>query len=139
MRLTKGIADPCAELSGESRVGSLDEVEEELTVAFRSRQARVYDPGRLCSPRQRRLGQLANDAPSRLRVANDAAARLAAAGLELRLDEHDSLPSGRRELEQRRQRLPDADERDVADNEVRREREPGDMPRVRPLEHDHPR
>jgi hypothetical protein len=33
------MADPGVEVSGESGASSLDEVEEELTVAFRSRQA----------------------------------------------------------------------------------------------------
>jgi hypothetical protein len=112
-------------------------VEEELTVAFRSRQARVYDPRGLRPPRQRRLGQLADDAAPRPGIADDPAASLAAARLELRLHEHDRLPARASQVQQRRQRLPDADERDVADHELRRERQLRDVPRVRPLDHDH--
>ena len=54
-----------------------------------------------------------------LRIADDAAPRhLLAAGLELRLDEHERLPARLRERRARRQRDPDADERDVADDEI---------------------
>src|SRR5207247_8640008 len=137
--LGDGMADPRFELNGESGVGSLDEVEEELTVAFRSRQARVYDPGGLRPPCQRRFRNLVEDAAPRPGIANDPAASLAAAGLELRLHENHGLPARRRQLEERRQRLPDADERDVADDELRRERELGDVQCVRTLAHDHPR
>src|SRR5262249_45327365 len=139
MRSTNGIDDPRVEPGGESGLGFLDEVEEELTVAFRSRQARVYDPGGLRPPDQGLDGELADDPPPRLEIPDDSPARLAAARLELRLHEHDCPPPRRRQLEQRRQRLPHADERDIADDQPRRERELGDMARVRPLEHDNPR
>src|SRR5438874_4343363 len=116
--LGDGVADPRVELGGESGVGSLDEVEEELTVAFRSRQARVYDPGGLRPPAEGGFRHLPGHAASRLGIAHDAATRGRGAGLELRLHEHDGLPAGRRQLEHRRQRLADADERDVADDEL---------------------
>ena len=130
------IGDPGVELGGGLGVGALDEVEEELTVAFRSRQARVYDPGRLRPPRQRCFRHVPGDAPPSLRISHDTAARLLATGFELGLHEHDRLPSRRGELEQRRQRLSHADERDVADKEIRRKRQLADGSRVRPLEDD---
>jgi aminoglycoside 6'-N-acetyltransferase len=120
----------------ELRAGSLDEVEEELTVAFRSRQTRVYDPGRLCSPGERGLGHLPGDSAPGSPIADDAPADVLAAGLELRLHEHDSVPTRRGELQQPGQRLPHADKRDVADDELRRERQLVNAPRIRPFEDD---
>jgi aminoglycoside 6'-N-acetyltransferase len=120
----------------ELRAGSLDEVEEELTVAFRSRQTRVYDPGRLCSPGERGLGHLPGDSAPGSRIADDAPADVLAAGFELRLHEHDSVPTRRGELQQPGQRLPHADKRDVADDELRRERQLVNAPRIRPFEDD---
>ena len=124
------------ELGSEAGAVSLDEVEEELTVAFRSRQPRVYDPGRLGSPRECGFGDLERDAPPDLRISHDAAARISPAGLELGFHEHDGFPSRCRELQQRRQSLAQADERDVADDELGRERELGNGTRVRPLQDD---
>ena len=60
-------------------------------------------------------------------------------GLELRLDEDERLPARPREGECGRQRGTDADERDVARDEVRRERQLGQLARVRALEHGHAR
>src|SRR5438477_10678592 len=137
--LADGIGDPDVELRGELGTGSLDEVKEELTVAFRSRQARVYDPGRLCFPGERRLGHLPGDPPPGGRIAYDAAARVLAACLELRLHEHNRLPARRSEFEQPRQRLSYADERDVADDELRRKRQLHDRACIRSLEDDDPR
>jgi aminoglycoside 6'-N-acetyltransferase len=120
----------------ELRAGSLDEVEEELTVAFRSRQARVYDPGRLGSPGERCLGDLPGDSTPGGRIADDAPADVLATGFELRLHEHDRLPTRRGELQQPGERLAHADERDVADDELRRERQLADAPRICPFEDD---
>ena len=63
---------------------------------------------------------------SRLARGDDAAlADLAAAGLELRLHEHHRLPARCGQPERRRQRLRHRDERHVADDELRRERQLG--------------
>ena len=79
------------------------------------------------------------DAPLHLGVAHDALARLAAARLELRLDEHERLPAGLGERERRRQREPHRDERDVAGHERGREGQLAQRARVDALEHDHAR
>src|SRR5439155_8552458 len=60
-------------------------------------------------------------------------------GLELWLHEHDGLPARRAEAQNRWQREPHRDERDVADRELRGERELGQRARVRSLEHGHAR
>src|SRR5207237_1152125 len=62
-----------------------------------------------------------------------------ASGLELRLHEDERAPARSSEPERRRERLPDRDERDVADDQVRCVRERLELARVRPLEHDHAR
>ena len=83
--------------AGRPAPGAVDEVEEELTVSLRAGQTRVYDAGRLRIPLQGRLGDLSRHSRARLVRGDDAAlADLAAAGLELRLDEHDGLPARRR-------------------------------------------
>ena len=130
------IGDPGVELRAELGAWALDEVEEELTIAFRSRQARVYDPGRLCPPGECGFGHLSGDPPPGVRIAHDSTADVLAAGLELRLHEHDGLPARGCQLEQRRQRLSYADERDIADDQLRRERQLAHVARVRPLEDD---
>src|SRR5512133_2581161 len=132
------IGDPGVELGGELEVTALDEVEEELTVAFRSRQARVYDPGRLCPPGERGFGHLSGDPTPGVRIAHDTTLDVLAAGLELWLHEHDRLPAGGSQLEQRRQRLSHADERDIADDQLRRERQLAHVARVCPLEDNDP-
>src|SRR5512133_2581046 len=111
------IGDPGVELGGGLGVGALDEVEEELTVAFRSRQARVYDPGRLCPPGERGFGHLSGDPTPGVRIAHGTTLAVLAAGRELRLHEHARLPAGGSHLEQRRQRPPHADEGDIADDQ----------------------
>ena len=57
---------------------------------------------RLAVPGDRRLGDLADNAALHGRVADDAALDVFTAGLELRLDEDDRLPPGRRERQRRR-------------------------------------
>ncbi len=71
-------------------------------------------------------------------VADDAAGRLCAPGLELRLDEHERDPVRYRQPEGRGQHEGCGDERHVAGDELRRERERLEPARVDPLEHDHP-
>src|SRR5438067_214551 len=131
--------DPLVEVGWELWMLTLDEVEEHLPVPFRAGQPRVYDPDGLASPRERRLGHLAHDAAPHHRIAHHALRRLAAGGLELRLDEHERLPARRGERERRRQRLADADERHVARDELRRERELLERPGVHALDHRHAR
>src|SRR3954451_4832089 len=136
--LFDGIGDPGVELGAELGAGSVDEGEEELTVAFRSGQPRVYDSGGLCPPAECGFRDLSGNPPPDGRIAHDTGAHVLPAGLELRLHEHDGLPARRCELEQGRERLSDADERDVADGEVRRKRQLADLARIRPLEDDDP-
>src|SRR5207249_8792628 len=96
--------DLAVDVVGKARLLSLDEVEDELPVALRPRQARVYDPDRLASPADRRLRDLAHDARLHVRIADDASPRLGASRLELRLDEDERVPAGRGEAQDRRQR-----------------------------------
>src|SRR5262245_8072855 len=121
-----GGIDPAVELAWEARSGAVSEVEEELTVSLRARQARVYDACDLRIPAESGLGDLSCHSRACLARADDAAlADLGAPRLELRLHQHDRLPPGCGERERRRQRLPDRDERDVAGHELRRERKLG--------------
>jgi len=123
---------------GELRVFTVDEMEEHFPVALWPRQSGVYGSHRLPSPPERRFRDLAHDAPSHLRVAHDAALHLGPSGLELGLHEHDRFPPGLGESECARQRKPEADERDVADHELRREGKLAELACIRTLEHDHP-
>src|SRR5436853_185764 len=134
-----GVVDPVFELIGILRPLALDEMQEELAVPLRAGQAGVYDAGHLRPPAGRVRGDLAQHPPPHLVVANHAARRLGAAGLELRLHEHDRVPPGRGERERRRQRLAHADERDVAHDKRRRERQLPRLAHVRPLQHRHAR
>src|SRR5207302_5644733 len=129
---------PGVELGAELGAGSVDEVEEELTVAFRSRQARVYDSGGLCPPAERGFRDLPGNPSPDGRIAHDTGAHVLPAGLELRLHEHDGLPARHCELEQGRERLSHTDERDVTDEEVRRTRQRAHLPRTRPRAAAHP-
>src|SRR5829696_3565565 len=137
--LPDGVLDPAVDLVCKLRLLAVDEVEEELPIPLWPGQSRVYDPTGLGPPAERRLDGLAEDAGMDGGVADNAFRRIAAAGLELRLDQHDRLPAGAREGERRRQRLVDADEGHVCDDEVRRVRQLGDLAGVRPLEHGDPR
>src|SRR4051812_12944028 len=129
--------DSLVEVIGEARLIGLQEMEEELPVAFRPGETRVYDGEDARPPGRRFLGDLTDDAGADVRVADDAAlADIRATRLELRLDEHNGLPTRRSELEQRRQRLPHGDERDVADDELRSERKLVHLARVRLLHDD---
>src|SRR5207248_9840660 len=99
-RLPDCVVDPGVELIWPLRPLAVHEVEEELAVPLRAGQPGVYDARGLGLPRERGLGDLAQHAAVHLRVADDAAlADLGAPRLELRLDEHDGLPSRGRELE----------------------------------------
>ena len=71
-------------------------------------------------------------------VADDAARRVGASGLELRLDEHERDPVANRESQSRWEHAGRGDERDIAGHELGRERERFEQSRVDPLEHDHP-
>src|SRR6476646_1211616 len=132
--------DSLVEVIGKRRVLGWHEVEEHFPVPLRPREPRVYDAPRARPPQERCLRHLAYDAPAHLRVSVDAALpHLGAAGLELRLHEHDRLPPGRTQPEDRWEREPHRDERDVADGELRSERELGQGAGVRPLEDGDPR
>src|SRR5207302_3489408 len=137
-RLPDCAIDPGLELIWPRRPPAVHEVEEELAVPLRAGQARVYDACGLGLPGERRLGDLADHAPVHGGVANHSALPdFLAAGLELRLDEDERLPARRSESEGGRKRETDADEGDVARDELRRERKLLERPRVRPLQHGH--
>src|SRR5829696_29720 len=100
------------------------EVEEELTISLRPGEARVGDPFDPRSPIGRLRGNLIDHALVKLGVADDPTlADLLAPCLELRLDEDQSPPVGRRAGERRWQRLSERDEGDVAGDESRAERQ----------------
>ena len=75
------------------------------------------------APTTRGGADVAKHPPAHLRVTDDALRHVRPAGLELRLDQHERLPAGGREPQQRRQHDLDGDERDVADDQGRRERQ----------------
>src|SRR5580765_3960001 len=86
--------DPAVEFGRELGSRGVDEVEKELTVSFRARQARVYDGGRLRIPFQGRLRHVSQHSRARLVRFDDAALTdLPSTGLELRLDEYEGVPA----------------------------------------------
>src|SRR6478752_9556077 len=132
------VLDSLVEVIGKRRVLGVHEVEEDLPVPLRTREPRVYDAADAGSPRRRCLGDLAHHPPPHLVVAHDASLpHVRAPRFELRLDEHDRLPTRRAEAQHRRQRDTHRDERDVADGELRRKREFRESAGIRPLEHRH--
>src|SRR5207249_11103524 len=123
-----GVVDPVVELNGQRGIFAVDEVQEELPVSLGTGQARVYDPGYLGRPGEGGLGDVAQDAAMNFRVAHDAPfADVVPTRLELRLDEDERLPAGTGEREHRRERHAHTDERDVAHDELRRERQLRDL------------
>src|SRR5438046_2904727 len=127
--------DPVVELAWEACSGVVSEVEEELTVSLRAGQPRVYDAHNLRIPAQGGLCDLSCHSRSPLARRGDAPlADLGPPCLELRLDQHDRLPARSGQGEGRRQRLPDGDEGHVAGDELRCERELGELAGVHPLE-----
>src|SRR5690349_9835825 len=133
-RSTRRIGDPPVEVGRERWVLSLDEVEDELTVSLRAGETRVYDPERLPTRREQGFCNLADDARVDGAVADDALGDLGSPRLELRLHEHERLPPGRGQRERGRQRELDRDERYVARDELRCERQLGEGSRVDALE-----
>src|SRR3954471_5964346 len=102
--------DSLVEVIGKGRLVGLQEMEEKLPVALRPGETGVYDGEDARPPCRRLLGDFADDSGPDRGVADDTAlADIRAARLELRLHEHDGLPAGRGDLEQRRQRLPHGD------------------------------
>ena len=134
-----GTVDALVDVIEEHGVGAVDQMDEELPVALRSGQSGVYDADRRPTPLQSGVDDLPKHATMDVRVPDDAAApNLALAGLELRLDEHDRIPTGREQAQHRWQRGPDADEGDVGDEQVGAERQLPELAGVRALEHGHP-
>src|SRR6185312_11374385 len=132
-----GISDPLVEAIVKLGLLPLRQMKEKLPVPLRPGYSRVYGAQHLPSPGKCGLGDLTRDSRANRGVAHDALCGLAATGLELRLDEHDRLPAGLREPQRRGQGRPNGDERDVADDELRRERQRLEGARVRPFEHRH--
>src|SRR6185437_5435968 len=102
------VLDSLVEVIGKRRVLGMHEVEEDLPVPLRAREPRVYDAADARPPGRRRLGDLAHHPSPHLVVAHDPSlAHVGAAGLELRLHEHDRLPAGRAQTQDRRERDTD--------------------------------
>ena len=117
----------------------MDELEDEFTVSLRAWQSRVYDAGNASTPLAGGLGDLVHDAALHCGVAHHPFRDVGSAGLELRLHEDERLPAGSRESQHRRQGEAHGDERHVADDERRCERELLQEAGVRALEHGHAR
>ena len=120
-----GIFDPVIELIGQRRIFAVDEVEEELSVPLRAGQPRVYDADRLGRPRESGLCDGSRStrrctSGSRTTPPFPTCSRPAS---NCGLTSTSASQPGRGESKRRRQRGADADERDVAGDEVRRERE----------------
>ena len=128
-RSTDGIGDPAVEVGWELRLLSLDEVEDELMVSLRAGKPRVYDPARLRSEREQRLSR-----PRARRDGGLAGSRTTPFGVSARPASNCGLTStsacqpGAASRERRWQREPHRDERDVARDELRRERQLGERP-----------
>ena len=101
----------------------MHQVDEELPVPLRTGQPGVYDAGRDRTPRPCGFDDAFEDLSLHLGIADDAFRDVTPSRLELRLHEDEPLPARRREREHRRQRLRHADERDVADDKIGRERQ----------------
>src|SRR5262249_49801398 len=112
--------DPAIDVVRVASVIVLHEVEEELSVALRAGQPGVYDARDARAPRGGLARALVQHAPVDGRIPHDALAALLPPALELGLDEHESPPARRGEVEGRRQHFADGDERDVADDQVGR-------------------
>src|SRR4029450_5870683 len=93
----------------------------ELTVALRPGKPRVRYAHSRSVPVERGFGHLAPPALVDGRGADAPALDMLTSRLELRLHEDDRLPAALREREDRRKHSADADERDVAGDELRRE------------------
>src|SRR5438874_5684973 len=121
-RSADGMVDPVVELIGQRGMVAVDEVQEELPVPLGAGQARVYDPHHLCRPRERGFRDLAKHSTVDLAVAHDTALPdVLTPRLELGLDEDERLPAGTCQREGRWEGGADADERDVADDQLRGE------------------
>src|SRR4029079_5981290 len=95
----------------------------------------VYDPGDTRTPGSRPGAEVAQDAAAHSGVSDDTLRHVAAPRLELRFDEDERLPAGRREPDRRRQHAGRGDERDVARDQLGRERQRVQVPRIDALEH----
>src|SRR5437660_7978216 len=118
------LLDPFVEVIGKRRLFGVHEVKEDLPVPLRPREPRVYDAADARPPRKSRHRHLAYDPSPHLGVAHDASlADVGAAGLELRLHEHDGLPARRAEPQDRREGGGRRDEGGGAGREGRCERQ----------------
>src|SRR5450759_5991073 len=91
-------------------------------------------------PVERGLGYLAHNAAANLGVSDHAyPPHFFLTGLELRLDHCQCLPTRRGQCQRRWKYKHEADEGNVADDQLRREGEIGELAGVRALEHDHAR
>src|SRR5205814_3210536 len=95
--LADGVVDPALDVIGEPRGRIVDDMEERLPVPLRSREPRVYDADHLSTPRRGRFGHPSDRRPTHLRITYDAFRDILPACFELRLDEHDRLPTRPRE------------------------------------------
>src|SRR5690348_7853524 len=130
--------DAFVEVIGKRRCVGLHEMKKKLPVALGTRESGVYDPDHARPPPDCCLRDLAHDTRARRRIAHDAAlADVGAARLELRLHEHDRLPARRGQADDGRKHDPHGDERDVADDQLRGERQFREVARIRLLEHRH--
>src|SRR4030095_4898186 len=122
--LGDSVTDPVVDVIQEHGVVAVDQVEEELAVALRAGQSGVYDADRSRTPAHACLDHLAQDTAVDLGVADDASLpHFPLSSLELRLDQHERVPAGLHQRQHRRQHETDADEGDVADEQVRAKRQ----------------
>src|SRR5918992_3870925 len=138
-RSIDGMVDPVVEVRRKLGLRPVDKVEEELPVSLRAGEAGVSDTDGRRIPGEGGLGNLSEHRAVGVGLADDAALDVRAAGLELRLDEHDRLPARLGEPEHRRQHLTQRDEGDVAGDKLRPERELREVACVHALKHDHAR
>src|SRR5205823_10301957 len=129
-------------VTGRGGLSGRGEVEEELTVSFRSWAPGIDNSFESGSPLWHLRRDVVEHALSDLRITHHTTlAHVGRARLELRLDENERAPAGRGASESSGQSLRQRDERNVGGDEggSKRQRIAVERSHVRPLEDGHPR
>ena len=113
---------------------SLDEVEDELTVSLRAGETRVYDPERLSTAREQGLCDLVDDAPVDVWVATTPFGTSARPASNCGFTSTSARQPGAASASAGGSASLHRDERHVARDELRRERQLGERARVHALE-----
>src|SRR4029450_5120952 len=138
-RLADGLGDPAVDVIGIRFARSMLEMDEELPVSLRAGQSGVYDADRDATPFPRGFDDALENLSLHGGVADNTLHHVSTPRLELRLHENERLPTRKCKPARRRQRLRHADDRDVAPDELGRERQLRQRACVHALENGDPR